>query len=248
MAVRACPVTYKDSRFVILFMQDITEAENKGKFESMFFHDALNTLASIISSSRLIRTRDEPGEKDKYLDIITMLSNQLAKDIRIHRMLSKKQAGDTITPDMRRIVLNDFLADMSMYMLVHTENYGIDLEVSRLEEDISIRTDPNLLHRVVMNMLINAVEASEPGDTIRLWADQDGPVSINVWNREPVTPVVAGRMFQRFYSTKAGSGRGIGTQSMKYIGEQLLGGKVYFTSTPEEGTVFTIELPQGRAV
>ena len=50
-------------------------------------------------------------------------------------------------------------------------------------------------------------------------------------------------MFQRSFSTKAARGRGFGTYAMKVLGETVLGGKVGFTASWEEGTRFHIELP-----
>jgi signal transduction histidine kinase len=52
------------------------------------------------------------------------------------------------------------------------------------------------------------------------------------------------QIFQRSFSTKASSGRGIGTHSMKLLGERYLGGRVEFTSRDGEGTTFRITLPK----
>jgi sensor histidine kinase regulating citrate/malate metabolism len=49
------------------------------------------------------------------------------------------------------------------------------------------------------------------------------------------------QLFQRSFSTK-GTGRGIGTYSMKLFGEKYLEGRVDFESTRENGTTFFIEI------
>ena len=54
------------------------------------------------------------------------------------------------------------------------------------------------------------------------------------------------QMFQRSFSTKGQPGRGIGTYSMKLLGERYLGGQVQFDSRPPEGTTFTLSLPKSR--
>jgi sensor histidine kinase regulating citrate/malate metabolism len=51
------------------------------------------------------------------------------------------------------------------------------------------------------------------------------------------------QLFKRSFSTK-GAGRGIGTYSMKLLGEKYLKGKVWFQSSPEKGTTFFIAIPQ----
>ena len=48
-------------------------------------------------------------------------------------------------------------------------------------------------------------------------------------------------MFQRSFSTK-GAGRGLGTYSIKLLGEKYLNGKVGFISEQGRGTIFSVEL------
>jgi sensor histidine kinase regulating citrate/malate metabolism len=49
------------------------------------------------------------------------------------------------------------------------------------------------------------------------------------------------QLFQRSFSTK-GTGRGLGTYSIRLLTENYLEGKVSFVSNEAEGTVFSIEL------
>jgi sensor histidine kinase regulating citrate/malate metabolism len=50
------------------------------------------------------------------------------------------------------------------------------------------------------------------------------------------------QLFKRSFSTK-GLDRGLGTYSMKILGERYLKGKVYFTTSEEDGTSFFFDLP-----
>ncbi len=70
--------------------------------------------------------------------------------------------------------------------------------------------------------------------------------AFRVWNSGTVPVVVVPRIFQRHFSTKHGQGRGQGTYAMKLFGEQLLGGRVSFTSSAPEGTWFEIALPLAK--
>jgi signal transduction histidine kinase len=108
-----------------------------------------------------------------------------------------------------------------------------------------IRTDPSLLSRILVNMLKNAFEATDPGEEVRFSVEsKNGMVSFNVWNRTSMPETVALRVFQRHFSTKHGSGRGFGTYSMKFFGEDILGGNVDFTTSKDEGTLFRFTIPQ----
>ena len=110
--------------------------------------------------------------------------------------------------------------------------------------DKRIKTDPPMLLRVLTNMLMNAFEATETGGEVKLniAADNDA-VSFSVWNKECIPENIQQRIFQQYFSTKNGNGRGFGTYSIKLIGEQFLRGKVSFTSRESKGTVFRFELP-----
>jgi signal transduction histidine kinase len=105
--------------------------------------------------------------------------------------------------------------------------------------NVNINTDSSLFLRVIGNMITNAFEETEEGEEVKLWVDiLDGNISFCVHNKKPMPATIAKRIFQRNFSTKSGIGRGLGTYSMKLFGEEILGGKIDFTSAEEEGTVF----------
>jgi sensor histidine kinase regulating citrate/malate metabolism len=102
-----------------------------------------------------------------------------------------------------------------------------------------------LLRRVLSNMLKNGLEATAPGQTVTLNCSERGQsVAFTVHNREVMSAHVQLQIFQRSFSTKAQTGRGIGTYSIKLLGEQYLGGKVEFTSREPDGTSFVLTIPK----
>lgn len=109
--------------------------------------------------------------------------------------------------------------------------------------DLDFSTDSTLLKRVLTNMIKNALEASPQNEqvTVNTYLNQDKLV-FSVHNNTFIPHTVQLQLFQRSFSTK-GKGRGIGTYSMKLFGERYLKGKVWFTSTENEGTYFYIEIP-----
>ncbi|MPN18941.1 hypothetical protein SDC9_166306 [bioreactor metagenome] len=92
-------------------------------------------------------------------------------------------------------------------------------------------------------MLKNALEASAPGDTVTLNASSaDDKVVFEVHNKGYIQTNVQLQIFNRFFSTKD-NGRGLGTYSTRLLAEKYLHGKVYFTTSEEDGTSFFLELP-----
>jgi sensor histidine kinase regulating citrate/malate metabolism len=97
---------------------------------------------------------------------------------------------------------------------------------------------------VLTNMLKNAFEATPRGGKVTLQCQLEGDsLRFSVHNPGVIPEETAAQIFRRSFSTKAESGRGLGTYSMKLFGERILGGKVSFTTSQQEGTVFTISLP-----
>ena len=110
--------------------------------------------------------------------------------------------------------------------------------------ELTLNTDPVLLRRILGNMIKNALEAIPEGERVTVdCARKKGKVSVRVRNPGMMTSDVRRQVFQRSFSTK-GRGRGLGTYSMKLLGEKYLGGKVSFSSAMKEGTTFCLELPQ----
>jgi signal transduction histidine kinase len=104
-------------------------------------------------------------------------------------------------------------------------------------------TDRALLGRVIGNMLKNALEASRPGEAVTAGCErQVGQVRFWVHNSAVMPRSTQLQLFQRSFSTK-GAGRGLGTYSIKLLGERYLGGRVVFSSVEGQGTTFTLVLP-----
>lgn len=100
------------------------------------------------------------------------------------------------------------------------------------------------IRRVVANLLINAGQASRPGDDIGIVIDrQDDNAIIRFQDHGCGIPLeMADKIFNPLFSTREG-GNGLGLPSCKQIIEEKHGGRLNFTSTPDAGTVFTCSLP-----
>ncbi len=74
-------------------------------------------------------------------------------------------------------------------------------------------------------------------------SSEDDRVAFAVHNPEVMPSEVQLQVFQRSFSTKAETGRGIGTYSMRLFGERYLGGTMSFISRESEGTTFRLTIP-----
>jgi sensor histidine kinase regulating citrate/malate metabolism len=92
-------------------------------------------------------------------------------------------------------------------------------------------------------MIKNALEAISEEERVSVSCRTENKhVSVAVHNPGQMPDPVQKQVFQRSFTTK-GKGRGLGTYSMKLLGERYLGGKVGFSSAGDTGTIFTLSLP-----
>ena len=108
----------------------------------------------------------------------------------------------------------------------------------------SIAGDPELLHRVVSNLVLNAMDAMPNGGTLILRTRQNGDrVSIDVSDTGiGLTPEECARLFTPYYTRKQ-HGTGLGLAIVQSVISDH-GGTVGVKSKPGRGTTFRIELPR----
>ncbi|MBU0993940.1 MAG: HAMP domain-containing histidine kinase [Proteobacteria bacterium] len=238
--VRACPIYIDQKRFLLLFLNDISKEQQSANIERLFFHDINNIVYAIQGRAELLSF---DKQEDKLSNDIFKLSRRLAREIDIQRCLFQNKLG-SYTPDRREISVKNLMEEMKDIFNNHPSAKQRGLELPEFDSDIAVHTDYSLLTRILINMLANAFEASEKGSLIKLKVDKDDKsITFSVTNPSFIPATVARRIFQRNFSTKSSVGRGLGTYAMKFFGEEILGGKVDFSSSPDHGTRFWISLP-----
>lgn len=245
--VRCCPLTFKGERFLLLFLQDITIQQQQAALGRAFFHDINNTIGALILNSQLLDMPNNAQRTDILAKRIKKLSTQLGKEVEIQSVLSYKGAH-TYQVIPQCIVVQEIFKEIHTMFANHPMSKNKTLSLPKPIPGLQLTTDISLLRRILTNMLVNALEATDTGGEVRLWLDETRDrVTFCVWNKKNIPENIALRVFQRNFSTKAESGRGLGTYAMKLFGETYLGGKVSFTTSRENGTEFRLCLPKKLA-
>ncbi|MBN1408719.1 MAG: sensor histidine kinase [Calditrichaceae bacterium] len=239
LLVHSHTINIENQRFVLLFLQDITRQQQRAALERTFFHDINNMLGSLVVASEYL-------SKNQGIDMassVHQIALRLSKEVSIQRSLILNDAQEYIPMWDKYSSLNIF-NDLQTFFNNHPAAQGKEIAYDNNCPEAWIRTDISLLHRILINMIINALEASQHNETIKVWLERNADhFFFNVWNAQEIPEKIRGRIFQRNFSIKEEDGRGIGTFSMKLFGEDLLGGKVTFTSSKEKGTIFQLALP-----
>jgi len=239
--VTATPFVWRESKYTIFALADISGVKRKRMLERIFFHDILNTAGNLKGLSELIVKLEDPKKKDELMKLVASVSIELIEEIQDQRQLSTAESGElqlSVSPlsshEILTVIVNQFTNQIRKVVRV---------EISEDSEDLILSSDRSLLARILKNMVKNAIEASSDGDVITVNSRRtDSFIRFTVHNPKEIPRDIQLQIFKRSFSTK-GHDRGLGTYSMKLLGERYLKGKVHFKSKPGLGTEFYFDLP-----
>jgi len=150
-------------------------------------------------------------------------------------------------PQLQRVQVNEVIRGVVQLFQAQLEAPGrakisCDLQLDpRLEP---VAADAELLHRVISNLVLNAMDAMPQGGALTLRTrDEDGKVLIEVADTgSGLTPEECARIFTPYYTSKQ-HGTGLGLAIVQSVVSDH-GGSIRVQSEPGRGTTFVIELPR----
>ncbi len=149
-------------------------------------------------------------------------------------------------PHFQRVAVNDLISGVARLFQAPLESKASAIS-SKLDLDQNAGTvaaDPDLLHRALSNLVLNAMDAMPQGGTLTLHTrGENGRVLIAVADTGPgLTPEECERLFTPYYTSKQ-HGTGLGLAIVQSVISDH-GGTISVSSRPGLGTTFTIELPR----
>jgi signal transduction histidine kinase len=239
--VTATPYHQNGELFTIFSIYDISNEKRRNALERVFFHDVLNTASGLLGLSAIFSGTKDPDEISMITHEIEKATDILIEEIKSQRELSRAERGDLVI-DSRQVQTVPFLKEIISFYSQNEAAAKIHLRLDSNAVNEEIRTDPVLLRRVLGNMTKNAIEASAAEGIVSFSCTSGGGVvTFSVHNEGTMDDDIRLQLFRRSFSTK-GKGRGIGTYSMKLLGEKYLGGRIWFDSSLRDGTTFFFEL------
>ncbi|MFH1742705.1 MAG: HAMP domain-containing sensor histidine kinase [bacterium] len=243
MDLRVCatPFALNGEQFIFFSVTDISHEKRRAALERIFFHDVLNTAGGLLGFAGLLKDAD-PEDIGEYRDEIYALAEQIVEEIKAQRELTAAESNElSIHPT--RVISTALLQETVHLYMNHGAAKGRSIQIDPHAEKVEFTSDRTLVGRVLGNMLKNALEASQPGETVTLGCNGNEE-SILFWVHNPtfMPRYVQLQLFQRSFSTK-GTGRGLGTYSIKLLTERYLKGNASFTTSQQDGTTFIIDIP-----
>ena len=241
------PIIWENEEFIIFSLTDISSEKRRKALEKTFFHDIINKAGSLQGFIQLIQSVSDIETIQKYTHLASDISQELISEILSQRQLIAAENNE-LAISIERVESISIMS--SLIREISNQKISQNIQVIMDEKSTSeyIHTDINLLRRVLLNMLKNAVEASEKGDFVIISGElSNSRYVFKVHNSKFISKDIQLQIFQRSFSTK-GMNRGLGTYSMKLFVENYLNGKVHFESNELNGTTFYVELPYFETV
>ncbi len=229
---------------------DETESQAWQKLLSVMTHEIMNSIAPISSLANTLKHRlhESIGQLDNRngsvddleigIDTIKRRSEGLLKFAETYRNLNK-----ITTPNLSKVFVRDLFENLFQLMQPTLDQKQIEMEIVLKDTDIVLEADVNLVEQVLINLVVNGVEAVKDRNDARIvlsaWYTSNNRVAIKVAdNGAGMPPEVQEKIFIPFFSTKK-NGSGIGLSLSKQI-MMVHKGNIQVQSIPGSGTAFTL--------
>ncbi|MDX1925752.1 MAG: ATP-binding protein [Pirellulaceae bacterium] len=217
-----------------------------GELTSTTTHEFNNLLMTILNYAKLgLRHKDEPS-RDKAFQRILDSANRATKITGSILAMARSRNGQLESTALRPII-----EDTLLLLEREFRKYRIQLE-TKLDDVPEVLANASQMQRVIVNLLVNARQATSEGGLVRVTLQNDasaGEVVLTI--RDSGTGISADvlpRIFDPYFTTKSGpdatgkGGTGIGLASCKEIID-LHQGRIRVESSVGKGTAFIIRLP-----
>ena len=233
--------------------------EAVGRLASGVAHDFNNLLTLIGGSSEMIR-RDLPADSPLHSDLIDVLDGVERAAALTRQLLAFSRAQ---VLEEQTLNLSELLSDVEPF-LRRVVPSRIELDFEGIQNRCMVRGDPNELHRVVLNLALNASDAVDASGRIHMSVGTEALTAddVSTWQESGefeagryvrlrvsdtgsgIPPDALDRIFDPFFTTKPeGRGTGLGLSSVLGIVQQVRG-HIEVDSVVGEGTVFDLYFPE----
>jgi len=255
--IKSAPFTDKEGNRsgAVIDFQDVTrirEMENQlkradrlaaiGELSARIAHEVRNPLASISGSVQLISQSDAIQKQDKKLVEIVLRETERLDNLLQDFLLYARPK----TPDRNWFSLNQLIHELTQLLRGDRRFEQIELEAS-IPDNLIIFADHDQIRQVILNLLLNAAEASPEGGSVILeckFTDSSKDCDLEISVSDSGTGISENDLkliFEPFFTTKNG-GSGLGLAIVYRIIEAH-GGSITVENVTTGGSCFRFNLP-----
>ena len=260
LSIYATQFKMRGEEFLLVSFQDINpeleqkEIESWQKLIRVLTHEIMNSITPISSLastvSDIIEETRENNPPRKKADIealddvshaiktIEKRSKGLLNFVEIYRNLTRIPK-----PNFRYFSVDDLIDRAMELMATKIEEHKIKTTIKILPKDLKILADPDLIDQVLINLLLNAIDAiketENPNFTIIASVNLNNRITIEIAdNGNGIKPDILDKIFMPFFTSKD-TGSGIGLSLSRQI-MQMHKGSISVRSRQDEGAIFTM--------
>jgi two-component system NtrC family sensor kinase len=219
-----------------------------GRLAAGVAHEINNPLTGVLSYTHMLLRRKDIGDDIRSdLETIIESTERVRKIVKGLLDFSRQTKLDQEPTDVNKLV-SSAITIMDNQALVK----GVSIKFNPGDNLPMVTLDRNQIQSVLLNMIINALDATEPGDAITIYtapglsASDSGQKGVEITVADTgcgIPPENLDKLFDPFFSTKeVGQGTGLGL-SVSYGIVQRHGGTMRVQSEVGKGTRFFIWLP-----
>lgn len=210
-----------------------------GQLAAGVAHEIKNPLASIKGAADILC--DPSSSAPDKQDFSNILQSEVKRiDSTVGEFLAFARPAKTVLAR-----LNWSSAAQMTVRQFETQAVGRDIRlIANITPDLYVNGDAPKLHQVLLNLLLNAVEANDDGGSITVTLARGSDATAELTIRDTgsgISEEDQARMFEPFYTTKV-TGSGLGLAVVKAIVDDH-GGTIGVNSRPGEGTQIAVTLP-----
>ena len=206
----------------------------------------LKTPLAVMGNYATMLQRPGTSEEDRieYAKAISHSSRRLAALITNILKLNKLE-NQQIFPQPKEFDLGEQLCESLLTFEDAWEKKKLEIETV-IQDDVRIKSDPELLSLVWNNLISNAVKFTPEGGTIGviLKADEKNVIVSVTDTGCGIDPETGKHIFEKFYqgdTSHATQGNGLGLALVKRVVD-ILQGEISVQSTPGQGSTFTVRI------
>jgi PAS domain S-box-containing protein len=208
-----------------------------GTLASGFSHELNTPLGTVLACVEgILKDTDSPSVRESA----TIAREQLLRCRGITQHFLRMSRGQRSQGEV--VDLAALIGAVARLIEPTAREHMVGVEMRTLPAGMLVRADEAELQHTLINLLLNAVQASPPGGRVTVEADACEQVRVRVIdNGCGIAPENRERIFEPFFSTRQG-GTGLGLfLSLNFV--RRSGGDLHLTSEPGRGSTFEIVLP-----
>jgi signal transduction histidine kinase len=220
------------------------QEESSKKMLSNISHDIKTPLTVILGYLEIMRLSDK---ENVSLQKVEAKAQQVMELINQFFTLAKLEAGDT-QMELIKVNINELCREniLGFYDILQQKDFAVEISIP--EQDISVLGSEEAIHRILSNLISNAVRYGSAGGYIGLTLREDETYAfVDIVDKgRGIERAFAASVFERLYTMEDSRnrnihGNGLGLTIAKNLANQL-GGDITLESEPNVKTVFTVQL------